>query len=192
MKLKTKDIPQYGDYDKGERLELPRGMYAVVKIHQDEDAQSPEQMADGHGVVTSWETRDKLPSERVLHTDGRSKIFYDIAASIERAKAEGWDAPPYKTGTKGERAARAVEADFQFLRGWYSGAWSYIGVEVSLYDKDDARLNSDSLWGLESLGDYWREHVAEQINFMYAAELKERLERAHWAARDVATNKVQS
>lgn len=191
------DIPAYGDYDAGERIELPHGFYAVVRVHHDSDHEAPWDDGDGHGDVSEWTTRDKRAGERVLHSDRHSKRFYAYAGAIAKAKREGWDAPPY-TGTKGERAARAVERDYEWMRAWCNDQWRYISVAVELFDRADTRAADDSLWDIESEGDYWRETAAEMIEHMldietgrrrseWRAALREAREQRYWNARDVVT-----
>ena len=85
----------------------------------------------GHGPVSEWTTRAKQLGERVLVEDRRgAKRYYDFAEAVRIAKRDGWDAPPLGEGTKGQRAARAAEADFNRLRGWCNGDWEYVGIVV--------------------------------------------------------------
>jgi hypothetical protein len=37
-------------------------------------------------------------------------------------------------------------------------------VIVTLYDAEGVEVGSDSLWGVESDGEYWREVAAEMVN----------------------------
>lgn len=161
MKVTAKDIPGYGDYDAGERIELARGTYAVIKIARDDSKGEPWKEYDGHGPVSDWVTRDKLPGELVLDTDRGRKLFYDFAEAVKIAKRDGWDTKPYGTGTKGERAHRAAMADYEHLRSWCNGDWTWIGVTVTLHTP--AGEFNASLWGIESGGDYWREVAVELI-----------------------------
>lgn len=158
-------------------------------VTRDECQGAPWKECDGHGDVTEWERRDKRPGERVLCVDRSAKRYYDFAGAVKKARAEGWDAPPYKTGTKGEQAVRAVEADFKFLRGWCNDEWQYVVLEVILTGADGVEISRDSLGGVEDCGEYWREQVAEMGNALLAAFAKETGEREHWEARDVVTVK---
>lgn len=159
-----------------------------INIEQDTDHGAPWKECDCHGVVSDWTTRDKRPGERVLCADRNRKMYYDVQASIAIAKRDGWDAEPYG-GTKGERAARAVNADFEYLRRWCNNEWCYVGIVITLLDDDGEDADkSESLWGIESeADDYISEcahEYAEQICMSVAKEDKERDE---WAARDVIT-----
>jgi hypothetical protein len=135
----------------GDRLECEVDGFTVVAVtERDDDSRVPWEDC-GHGPVSEWTTRDKRPGERVLCTDGRSKRFYDFADAIKTAKADGWDAKPYG-GTAGQRAARAVEADFRNLQAWCNDQWWYVGVCVRVY-KNEIPLTGKyehALWGIES------------------------------------------
>ena len=197
QKLTTKDIPKYTDSNNWtDPVEVHGGYSVRVEVTQDDDIGPPWEWSDGHGVVSDWTTRDRAPGERVLCQDGRSKRYYDVSASVAKARAEGWDAPPY-TGTKGERAARAVEADYQRLRRWCNNDWTWICVGVEVSHRGEI-LDTDYCGGIESDGDYWREHAAEVANYTIeadrakrkAAALAARIEKrecAYWAERDMVT-----
>lgn len=173
-------------------LHLPGGVTARIVTKRDDDTGAPWENCDGHGSVSGWTTRDKRAGERVLCSDGSSKRFYDYAEAIKEAKRDGWDAPPYKTGTKGEQAARAVEHDFAFLQGWATDKWEYLGVIVTLFDADGEELGEESCWGIESCenpghGYYWQEVAADYVNALFARHCEEATERAYWEARGVET-----
>ena len=130
----------------------------------------------GHGIVSDWTTRAKKPGECILASDRSSHLFYDIAESIKIAKRDNWGA---KTGTKGEQAARAVNADFDYLRRYCADQWHYIGVIVTQIDENDEPKNPDyshALWGVaDSDPDYCTEAANELIDQIIAehdAELK--------------------
>ncbi len=184
MKLSLADLPTRSD-----SVALPHGcgLRLTLTTESDQCHGAPWKECDGHGPVSDWTTRDKRPGERVLARDRHAKMFYDFAAAIAEAKRDGWDAPPYKTGTKGEQAVRAVEADFEYLRKWCAGDWEYIGVIVTLSDDEGNELGKDSLWGVESLGDYWRTVALELAQGLLDAHEKETAERFHWEARDTVT-----
>jgi hypothetical protein len=161
------------------------GLDFAVYLEQDESAGAPWTDEDGHGPVRIGSRHadgvtDKRPGERPLNQAGRreTQFFYDWQEAMRIAKRDEWDAPPYKTGTKGEQAARAVLADFNHLSGFVNGDWVYVGVRVVRLDGDGEETDeSDSLWGVESGGDYWHE-VAE--------ELADGIAQTYWAAQGEA------
>jgi len=177
-------------------LELAGGYSVRIEVTYDESHGAPWEEEDGHGPVSDWTTRDKAPGERVLHEDGRHKRYYDVAEAMKIARRDGWDAKPYG-GTKGERAARAVKADFDWLRRWCNGDWHCIvvGVEVS---RDGVILDTDYCGGIEDCGDYWKEHACETANDIVRQDRKarkasaivariEKREARYWAERDTVT-----
>ena len=206
--LTQKDITHTGQV-----LDLGTGLFALVTTERDETADAPWEMADGHGPVSEWTTRDKAPGERVIASDRSSKLDYDFAEAMRIAKRDGWGisaqaraaltAGRGRTPTAGEVCTIAVEHDFQFLKGWCDDRWEYIGVIVKLYTADDANAGDDSLWGIEScenpgFGFYWKETAADMVNALVAEytrktadlaayEAKETAERAQWEARDTIT-----
>lgn len=112
--------------------ETYKGHDITLTWFYDLDCEAPWDHDDGHGPVSDWTRRDKLPGERVLCEDHRSKRYYDFAAAVRLAKKDGWDAPPYKTGTKGEQANRAAEADFKLLKRWCDNDWYWIGYKIEI------------------------------------------------------------
>lgn len=200
LTLKPSDLPGTNSDGWTDAIELSGGYSVRVNVEYDDCNDPPWENSDGHGIVTDWERRDKRPGERVLVSDHGSKRYYDFAESVKKARRDGWDAPPYKTGTKGEQAVRAVEADFKFLRSWCNDDWQYlvIGVEVS---RKGEKLELDYCGGIESLGDYWQEYAADRANYAIKADRaarkaagiaarKEKREANYWHARGVLT--VQS
>lgn len=136
----------------------------VAEIERDDHSDAPWDRECGHGPVSEWTTRAKQPGERVLVGDRRgAKRYYDFSEAVRIAKRDGWDAPPCGEGTKGQRAARAAEADFNRLRDWCEGDWEYVGVVVSVYrDGEEIETHAASLWGIESdCTDYLREVAGE-------------------------------
>ncbi len=134
------------------------GVEYIATVQPDEFHGAPWDECDGHGIVSGWERREKRPGELILSSDRGAHRFYDFAESVKIAKRDGWDAEPY-TGTRGERAARAVRKDFERLQAWCNDAWSYVGVTVRRADSCGCRGESASLWGVES--DYWKETATE-------------------------------
>jgi hypothetical protein len=62
----------------------------VATIEHDDMHGAPWEEEDGHGDVSEWTTRDKLPGELVLDEDGRHKRFYDFAGACKIARRDGW------------------------------------------------------------------------------------------------------
>jgi hypothetical protein len=108
------------------------GFTAIATVYRDDDATPPWEDEDGHGPVSEWTRRAKRPGERVLIEDRGSRRYYDFEGAVEMAKREEWDAPPYQTGTKGERAVRAVERDFALLKAWCEDKWFYCGIVLTV------------------------------------------------------------
>lgn len=135
-----------------------------VTLTRDDEADPPWDREDGHGPVSQWATRAKRPGERVLSKDHRSARYYDYTGAIAIAKRDGWDAPPFGAGTEGERAARAVDADFKRLKDWCADRWEYLGVVVELLNADgDGTGKADSVWGIESDSDKYIDEVAREL-----------------------------
>lgn len=127
-----------------------------VKFEED-DNREPWKEGDGHGPVSDWTQRDKLPGELVLNTDHGSKRFYDYTEACKIALRDGWNAAPYPTTpeTKRQQAARAAMADYEYLREWCADQWRYVGVIVTLLDDDGEETNvCESLWGVEDRNNY--------------------------------------
>lgn len=153
-----------------------------VEIMDDDCCEPPWEHCDGHGPVSDWTRRDKKAGEWVLCEDRGSKRYYDFSEAMKMAKKEGWDAPPYGVGTKGERALRAVTADFEWLRKWCNDGWRYATLHVILFGEVDeygyADIEyEDYLGGVEydySSNGYWLE-VAKEIasEIMYEVKRQE-------------------
>lgn len=128
-----------------------KGHTFKVAYYFDDIMGAPWEESDGHGIISGWERRDKRPGERILAEDGRAKLFYDVQATMRKAKKEEWNTAPCQWRTKGEQAAAAVEKDFQRMQAWARGDWHWVIVEVALLDKDGKEtLHADSLGGVES------------------------------------------
>ena len=147
-----------------------------------DDAMSePWKEHDGHGVVSDWTTRDKLPGERVLNTDRSSKRYYDIAETIRLAKRDGWGLGPDdesklaqafgRAPTKGEIIAQAVENDFDYLRRWCNDQWNWIVIKVEHEESGEVEylggIESDDYDGMEMAA----HELADEISFRLDSEL---------------------
>lgn len=144
-------------------IQTANGLTFRVTTEQDTDNGAPWDNSDGHGPVSEWTSRDKLPGELVLNRDGHQRRYYDFAEACRIARRDGWDAPPYKTGTARQRAARAARADFEFLRDWCNDEWGYVCVIVELLDEDGEAVASDSLWGVEDSDQAYVDEVARDM-----------------------------
>jgi hypothetical protein len=147
-----------------------------VTFPPDQDHGAPWEEHDGHGIVSEWTTRDKAAGERVLCVDRHSRRYYDVAGTLKIARADSWGAPGGRRPGETRRAelARAVEADYEYLRGWCTDQWSYVGVVVTWVDSDgghDLGL-TESLWGVESSEESYLEEGAREL----ADELLARIE----------------
>lgn len=150
-----------------------------AETFHDEDMGEPWKVHDGHGVISDWTTRDKRPGERVLISDRSNKRYYDIAETQKIALRDGWDTEPYGTGTKRERAARAVEADFERMQAWCKDEWSWVWLKVTLLDSDDEPTDEyETLGGIE--GDSGMEYLKEEAESM-AGEISDRLPSVEYA-----------
>ena len=133
-----------------------------VTVEQDSDHGEPWNEEDGHGVISEWTQRAKKPGEMILCSDRDQHRFYDISATMRIAVRDEWGPQiPYRTPQ--QAAAAAVQADYQRMRAWCNDDWRYVGVIVKALDGSGRR---ESLWGIESDSDYWKEvarELAEQI-----------------------------
>lgn len=132
----------------GDTFEID-GRQLRLRIHGDPDMGPPWKEDDGVGEVSDWERRKKAPHERILCEDCGSYRFYDVQASMKKALKD-WVGDEVRTaeGTRQERAAKLVEADFKRLYGWCNDHWSYIYLVVELVG--ETRGQTESLGGVES------------------------------------------
>jgi hypothetical protein len=155
-----------------------KGFTITARLEHDPDAGKPWKNCDAYGPVSDWTSRDKKPGERVLCSDRNSRRYYDWAEAIAIAKRDGWDAPPYGEGTAGQRAERAVQADFERLRAWCNDEWYYVAVVLSV-SRNGIMLDryAASLCGIESdSGEYLTEvanELADEALDVGRAKLKE-------------------
>lgn len=76
------------------------GFTATATLHFDGDHGAPWEEECGHGPVSDWTRRDKLPGEFVLNEDRGSKRFYDFAGAVKIARRDGWGWLPGPLVTK--------------------------------------------------------------------------------------------
>ncbi len=180
-----------------------QGITANIRFEHDYDSSPMDD--EGHGP---WrKTRgQKRPGERVLYRErhGDGVFLYDVQAATSQALAENWgipaDALPNPNPTRRQIAARAVELDMAYLKGFLGGDWGYVGVIVEIFDGDEP-VDEDSLWGVETLDDYHHQTAQETAEALIESHLEKRrkadlaaqeeaAERAYWACRDVETETV--
>lgn len=172
-------------YEGEEERVLPNGWKIKFETQYDTDHEPPWEDCDGMGEIK--ESRGYYtPGEYgeyddwILYSDRGFHLYYDWRATLPIAIKEGWDAPPYGTGTKQEQAMRAMRKTFEFLHGWCNDSWWYVGLIVTLYDENGEELGEDSCWGFESEGS--DAYITEQMrswaaHMIVAARKKQRAER---------------
>lgn len=160
-----------------------RPFRAFVEEDETNASTLPWKNADGHGVVTEWERRDKRPGEWILCTDRHDKRFYDHAETMRIAKRDGWGLTPEhvaelgrklgRTPTDGDIAAEAVRRDYEYLRGWCNDEWSYVGVCVCALDDEGEPIGDKydhALWGVDSCSDDYIREIARELASKILAE----------------------
>lgn len=187
--IKALAAPDIDAYTVKQKIEYA-GLTWIIKFEQDNDVGAPWDFSDYHGPVRRsgyrhsmyGEREKKKPSERPLNNPDRNgyQFYYDWQAAIKKAKAEGWgtnEAP-------GDYLA-AVEADFEYLRGWIRGDWSYMWVQVQCVEHPHFE---DSCGGLESLNDNHAEFAFSELLRPLAIQAHaETRDAEYWANRDVIT-----
>lgn len=152
------------------------GFHLSAIVERDDYYGAPWEEHDGHGPVSEWTTRAKLPGEMVINRDGNSYRYYDYAEACKIARRDGWNAKPYDVEgeTPRQRAAKAAMADYQHLKGWCDNDWFWCSVIVTA-SRDGVELGAAALSGIESeASDYLRE-VANEIAGEAIDEAKARL-----------------
>jgi hypothetical protein len=145
-----------------------KGREFTVTFPREDGQDAPWDWCDGHGPVSDWTTRDKLPGERVLHSDRSSKRYYDIAEATRIAKRDGWGLGKEEEAKLAQRLGRrptqkqiiaeAVERDFDYLRGWCSDDWTYVTVLV-----EHESGETESLGMIESSESAYLEETAHEL-----------------------------
>jgi hypothetical protein len=119
-----------------------------VRWIQDDDAQSPLEWSDCHGVTVTmdWNPLSEYQMEQHLldeepeleeetrlrmlrplspiNTRGYDRLYYDVMASLELARTEWGHVTP-------EDCMKAVEQDYAYLKGWYDDEWHWVFLEVT-------------------------------------------------------------
>jgi len=94
--------------------------------------------------------------------------------------------------TRGQTIAAAVEYDFEYLRKWCNNEWYYMILSISINEVNDdgeivREIDSSSVGGYESEGEYWKTEALRTANYMIENQLKECEEKAFWEERGVET-----
>jgi hypothetical protein len=147
------------------------GFTFEARVEHDECMGAPWVEHDGHGIVTDWTSRNKLPCEVVLSSDRSSKRFYDMQSSVALAKRDGWGcskAMP-SNATKGQIAAQAALEDFERLKAWCDDKWYWVYVVV-VASFEGHELGRAALGGIESDAD---SHLLEIANELIQEALEE-------------------
>jgi hypothetical protein len=151
------------------------GMRFRVHIEPDSDADSPWTSEDGHGPMRFVRDRDdKRPGERVMTSHSNAYWLYDWQAACKLARKDGWNTEPYDAP---DRITRAVQADFDRMKGWINDDWWYIGVCVEVIDEDDEPLTQKyehALWRIESDNPDYHKEVALELAAAAAEEIAEK------------------
>lgn len=162
-----------------------KGHSYTVSLHYDYDMGAPWKEHDGHGEIRESSTPhrhregSKCAGEWPMNDPDRhcTQFYYDAAATMRKARAEGWGLGPDamtaiaarlgRAPTRREVIAASVRADFEYCSGWVNDEWHWVWIEV----EDDETGESTTLGGLQSDDDTYLEEVAR--------ELAEELHRAH-------------
>lgn len=140
------------------------GLKFRYEIEPDTCHGPPWKEEDGHGPVSDWVRRNKLPHEWVLAWDSGFYRYYDSKEALETALKDGWG-PKDPAMTPRQNAAAAVREDFENLRAWCNNDWSYVIVRVILLDVDEEDTEEDAVLGgvhSDYVDDYLEE-LAEEI-----------------------------
>lgn len=88
----------FDSFDHDDTATATRGKFTLTaRIVADDDHGAPWDECDGHGPVSDWTSRDKLPGEIVLNDDRASKRFYDMQEACRIARRDQWGSlHPYK------------------------------------------------------------------------------------------------
>lgn len=123
------------------------GHLFIASYDQDDLMRAPWENEDGHGPVSDWTGASKSPGEMILcGTRVGSRRYYDFQEAVKMARREGWNCAPYVWKTKGEQAHHAALADFDYLRRWCAGDWTYMVVAVTPIDADGEPIAEDTMY----------------------------------------------
>ena len=144
-----------------------------IEWDYDDTSGRPEAESDGHGITLELnfdpadfgEDHDPEDGEldmeevvrhkmmRVLHHGSTWRNdpwrVYDVWETMKVAKWDGWGVANPAGLTPDEIIAKAIDNDFNYLKGWYNDDWHWCGITVMLLDEEgDPTGDEASLWGL--------------------------------------------
>lgn len=86
---------------------------------------------------------------RVLRTRSRfhDALVYDTWNALKQARDEGWGPRPEwirdnPDATQEQKIVAAVNADYEYLRGFFDGDWHYVVVSVYALDEDGEKIET--------------------------------------------------
>lgn len=107
---------------------------------------------EGHAGYGEIETRrsgsKKAPHEVIIGESRFETFFYDVQASMKKAKAEGWGIPSHEAEglTRRQIIAEAIARDIEHCKQWVSGARFWVCLKV--WQENDPE-KADYLGGVE-------------------------------------------
>ena len=175
-----------------------------IEWEYDNDMGPPQKESDGHGVVDSldfrpegylehWDydmngepdmedvvrNRMRRPMQRYV-SSRHSRMYYDVWETLKTAKRDGWRSLKWELehpdSTEDEKVMAAVDADYEYLRGWYEDDWHWCIITVTEVITDDDGEETDgkseSLCGIGSDDDEYHEEVINELVGQIPAEAK--------------------
>lgn len=178
------------------------GYDVTIELHYDSDNGMPWIENDGHGEIRQtyapYGRPEKAPGEVVLYGERGEYFLYDVQATTEKAKREGWGISGDTTGlTRAQIAALAVKQDMKYCRDFLTGSRYWSGYTYTVQDADGEEVAEGSCWGFddpdyclteakaEALAEV--ERLCEEKRKHWRAALREARERKFWALRGVDT-----
>lgn len=134
---KTYHVCWYYEHDYGSPLENGDGYGVTERLdwNPTNEEQLEQHIIDNEPELEE-ETRLRLM--RVLCRPSNyadSGLYYDVLASLEKARVE-WGVAP-------ERCMEVVEKDFAYLKGWYDDDWFWLTIGVAPLDDDGEPMEDD-------------------------------------------------
>ena len=130
----------------GDEITCEKGGFEVTaSVQRDNDMGPPWKEHDGHGVVSDWRPKNSKRPVKGSCAKIRGPVDSTTGPLLSRSqKRDGWDAEPYGVGTKGERAVRAVQRDFESMKSGVKtngigAAWCFRSVKAMLKSRTTPR-----------------------------------------------------